>query len=399
MINELPENVLNLIFNNLEENNPSKYETTKISFYRMNINYILSFKNINKFFKNFIEKQKKLWVEINNNIYLESLNNHNTIFNIVKESRSNDIDELCLKNTHCDIFKWLFNNNIELSRKNIQNLIIKNRIDVIKSGFYYEYFLKIIFNKFHLCSGDLFGLSENTNPMMTAIHYNRLDIVVLFLESSIYGNPYLDQIDSIFDETIKYINKSILNYLIVNHYERLKYQINRKFVSIILRFNNIEDILFYIVINKKATINRDIMKSLISKNYVELFKYCYVNYKYDNFKNNSDFLKKCIDVNSFLIFDYLMENNSYINSSEFTAYFLDKKKYNVLFFNMILDKYIDLLPLNSKIITLSIKNKIDDKRLIKLVNKGYSYNEKDIIDILLLKNIKLAKIMINSYPD
>lgn len=398
MIDNLPEEVLNLIFNNLEENNPSKYERTKISFYRISILFVLSLRNINRFFKNFIDSQNDIWMKVENTGYLESYSNYNPRPNVINGQRSDEIEQLCLKNTSLDDFRWLFNNNLHLSSKNIQRLIIKNRIDVIKMGFYYEDFLKLIFNKFHLCSSnDLFGLSENTNPMMTAVRYDRVDIVKLFLESSLHGNPYLNQIESIFDESVKYIKTGTLNYLIVNHYERLKNQIDRKFTTLILRFNNIEDTLFYIVINKKAKINRDVMKSLISKNYIDLFKYCYKNENYDKFKNNSDFLKKCIDVNAFIIFDYLMENNSYINPSEFTAHFLEKKKHNVIFFNMILDKYLDLIPLNSKLVSLSIKNKIDEKRLIRLLDKGYFFNEKDIIEVLTAKKINIAKVMINSY--
>lgn len=398
MIDNLPEEVLNLIINNLEENNPSKYERTKISFYRTSILFVLSLRNINRFFKNFIDSQNDIWMKVENTGYLESYSNYNPRPNVINEQRSDEIEQLCLKNTSLDDFRWLFNNNLHLSSKNIQKLIIKNRIDVIKMGFYYEDFLKLIFNKFHLCSSnDLFGLSENTNPMMTAVRYDRVDIVKLFLDSSLHGNPYLNQIESIFDESVKYIKTGTLNYLIVNHYERLKNQIDRKFTTLILRFNNIEDTLFYIVINKKAKINRDVMKSLISKNYIDLFKYCYKNENYDKFKNNSDFLKKCIDVNAFIIFDYLMENNSYINPSEFTAHFLEKKKHNVIFFNMILDKYLDLIPLNSKLVSLSIKNKIDEKRLIRLLDKGYFFNEKDIIEVLTAKKINIAKVMINSY--
>lgn len=398
MIDSLPEEVLNLIINNLEEDNPSKYERTKISFYRESILYVLSLRNVNRFFKNFIESQNDIWMKVENTGYLESYSNYNPRPHVINEKRSDEIEQLCLKNTSLDDFRWLFNNNLHLSSKNIQRLIIKNRIDVIKMGFYYEDFLKLVFNKFHLCSSnDLFGLSENTNPMMTAVRYDRVEIVKLFLESSLLGNPYLDQIESIFDESVKYIKTGTLNYLIVNHYERLKKQIDRKFTTLILRFNNIEDTLFYIVVNKKATINRDVMKSLISKNYIDLFKYCYKNENYDKFKNNSDFLKKCIDVNAFIIFDYLMENNSYINPSEFTASFLEKKKHNVIFFNMILDKYLDLIPLNSKLVSLSIKNKIDEKRLIRLLDKGYFFNEKDIIEVLTAKKINIAKVMINSY--
>ena len=42
-----------------------------------------------------------------------------------------------------------------------------------------------------------------------------------------------------------------------------------------------------------------------------------------------------------------MENNSYINPSEFTVYFLEKKKHNIIFFNLILDKYLDFYKVGS----------------------------------------------------
>ena len=69
-------------------------------------------------------------------------------------------------------------NNIVLSLKNIQNLIIKNRVDVIRNGFSLSVFLKTIFNRFHLAtSNDIFGMSQNTSPMITAIKYDRVEIV------------------------------------------------------------------------------------------------------------------------------------------------------------------------------------------------------------------------------
>ena len=147
--------------------------------------------------------------------------------------------------------------------------------------------------------------------------------------------------------------------------------------------------------NQKAQITRENIKSIISKNYIDLFKYCYK--KHIQSKNNSDLILKCLESNSFIIFEYLMENGSYINQNEFSSVFLSKKKHNILFLNIILDKYLDLLPVNSSIITLSIRNKVDSARLEKLVNNNYHYDEKDIITVLEDKNIKLAKVMINAY--
>ena len=40
MIDTLPEDIINLIFNNLEENNPCKYDMGKVSFLKMDINFI-----------------------------------------------------------------------------------------------------------------------------------------------------------------------------------------------------------------------------------------------------------------------------------------------------------------------------------------------------------------------
>lgn len=397
MIDNLPEDVINLIFNNLEENNPCKYDMSKVTFLKVDINFILSLKYINRFFKKYIEEKEDLWIEIDKNNYLGSYQNIHESPNSILDSRSSQVNDLCLKNTPQHIFRWLMDNNIVLSQKNIDSLIVKNRVDVIRNGFHYQSFLKTIFNRFHLASiTDIFGLSQNTSPILTAIKYDRVEIVKLLLESSTYGNPYVDQIESIFLETIKYIHRGILSYLIINHSDRLNSLMDRKFSTIISRFDNIEDILFYIVINKKANVTRDIIKTLISKNYVDLFKYCFEKYK---FKNNSDLIAKSIEKNRFIIFDYLMENGSYIHPSEFSEYFLSKKRHNIIFLNMVIDKYSELISKRNKLISLCIREKVDNKRITNLVNQGYYYDEKDIIEVLNVKNIQMAKIMINFYSD
>jgi hypothetical protein len=387
MIDTLPDDVINLILNNLDDD---PFISSNVSFQGMSLEFILSLRNINKFFKGHIEKQKNIWSDVR-----RGDNNINT--SIILNRRSDELDKLCLKKTPCYIFKWLFENNINLTIKNIEKLIITNRCDVFKQGFHNGEFLKILFNRFHLCqNNDILSLSENISPVTTAVKYDRLDIIKLLLETSTHGNPYLDQIESIFEDSIKFINKGTLNYLIVNHYDKLQELINRRINTIILRFHNIEDILFYIFINKKVAITREIMNSIISKKYFELFKYCY-HPKFSSSKNNSDFLVKCIGSDSFIIFDYLMENKCYINQSEFSAVFLSKKKHNIIFLNMILDKYTNLLTKRTDIISMCINNKVDSSRIEKLVDKKFTYNEHEIIKILELKDMKLAKIMINSF--
>jgi len=387
MIDNLPEEILNSIFNFLEENNPYKSEDGQIIFYKMDIKFILSFKNVNRFFRKFVETKTNLWLKIENNSSDE----------LIIKRRSRQIEDLYLKKTPIKVFKWILDNNINITLTDIQKLIIKNRIDVMKLGFQNLDFLKTIFNRFTITSGDIFGLSQSINPMLIAIQYDRVEIMKLLLECSSYGNPYLDQINSIFDESIKYTKRGALNYIILNHYEKLKINIDAKFSTIISRFNNIEDILFYIVVNKKANITRKIMISLITKNYLDLFKYCYEEYEFNNLKNNSDLLAKCIEYERFLFFEYLMEQKSYIHPSEFSFYFLSKKKHNTIFMNMVLDKYLELIPLKEKIISSCIKEKVDNKRINKLIDKGYTYDIKDIIELLNIGDIETAKKMLNSY--
>ena len=151
MIDNLPEDVINLILNNLEDKN---HITKNISYFRMNVNYILSLRNINKFFKEYIEKQKNLWCVLPSDKIID--------INVIHDKRSREIDTLCLKNTPVSTFIWLFENNLHLSIKNIQNLIIKNRVDVVRQGLHYSEFLKLLFNRFHLCSNnDILSLSNN----------------------------------------------------------------------------------------------------------------------------------------------------------------------------------------------------------------------------------------------
>ena len=100
MIDNLPEDVINLIFNNLEENNPCKYDMSKVSFLKMDINFILSLKNINHFFKRYIEEKEGLWIEIDKNNYLESYQNIDPRPGLILDSRSSQVNDLCFKKHH-----------------------------------------------------------------------------------------------------------------------------------------------------------------------------------------------------------------------------------------------------------------------------------------------------------
>ena len=58
------------------------------------------------------------------------------------------IDSLLRRNTNINQIEWLMNNHVEFSLSHIRTIIIHNRIDIIKKGFYYENFLPGTF-RFH----------------------------------------------------------------------------------------------------------------------------------------------------------------------------------------------------------------------------------------------------------
>ena len=67
--------------------------------------------------------------------------------------------------------------------------------------------------------------------------------------------------------------------------------------------------------------------------------------------------------------------------------------------NLVIDKYLELISKKNKLISLCIKEKVDNKRITHLVNQGYYYDEKDIIEVLNVRNIQMAKTMINCYSE
>ena len=52
-----------------------------------------------------------------------------------------------------------------------------------------------------------------------------------------------------------------------------------------------------------------------------------------------------------------MENGSYIHPSEFSEYFLSKKRHNIIFLNLVIDKYSELISKRNKLISLCIREK------------------------------------------
>ena len=222
MIDQFPDDIIRYIIKHLENNH---IEGVAI-FFEMDFQQILILKKINRYFNQIISQLQNSWLLIPNKYLSNNVNindSHNLLQNTshlinIKKERSEKLDSLCKKKTSLSTFTWLMDNNIFFSLSNIKTLIMNGRIDVIKKGFYYKEFLDLIFNRFYIDptkSNEIFSITENINPIVVAIEYNQLNIVKLLLESSSHGNPFLNMIPSLLDLSIKYINKTILSYLII----------------------------------------------------------------------------------------------------------------------------------------------------------------------------------------
>ena len=118
-------------------------------------------------------------------------------------------------------FKWLFNNNIQLSINNINNLIIHKRCDILILLIKYDDLNNILFNRFNLFNYknemDILSLSKSDNPLIIAgMNFDKkesnLDVIKILLDHKIKGNPYVNQIPGLFEICVKYNNIIIIKY-------------------------------------------------------------------------------------------------------------------------------------------------------------------------------------------
>lgn len=408
MFDTFPDEIILNIIKNLERNtfNSDNYYCF---FFEMDFNEVLLLKKVNKILRDIINGLERSWILIPDKNTLSNIKvgqsellfeNASQLIKI-KKDRSERLEQLCKKGTSTETFKWLMKNNIFFSLSNIKTLIINNRIDVIKAGFFYKEFLDILFNRFYIDNTkntDIFTITENMNPIIIAVEYNRLDIIKLLLESSTHGNPFLNMVPTLFEMAIKYTNKTLLSYLIDKYPEKLQKDLENSISTILFRFQKVEDIIFHLLQNKKVQITRKIIIGAISKNYNDLFIYCYNNYINDVRNNNQDYILKCIEVNSVNALNYLLENGSNINPTVFSQYLFKKKKNNKLFIENLIKNHQRLIPKENPFIRLAIENEINNDFIVLLVNNGYSYNEEDIINALNNKNIELTKCLVNNLP-
>ena len=367
-----------------------------------NITNIWNFKELKKitnYYNKIHEGNILKWCDYNYNKYL---------------SIDEQVTELCKKHTSEETFEWLFRNNIYLSLNNLKNLIIYNRLHVIKICLKYKENCCTIFNRFHYGeimdkNDDILSMKESLHPLIIAAKYGRIDIIDLLLNYTDVPNFFYKEIYNIFKLSIKYNNEGLLSYLIVKYGNNIS-NIPYRVPTIINRVDKCEGLLFYLINTHDIEINQKILNGCIIKNYFELFKYCYENILktgiYDNMNiylnnktnikiNTTELIGKCIQYNNNDILNYIFINMEYITITpiQFNLYFFRKKEYTKEFIENIVRVHKNYIKKESKLIKLCIKYGLHDLIIKDLIFNKFKYTNEDIKTIIDNNQYDLAEYM------
>jgi hypothetical protein len=377
-------------------------------FLNIDIDFILSLRLINKEMNNIITSLTGAWKYIPYKKY--SIDYSPLLFtNVDKEyintckKRSNEVGRFCgIKTVPQSTFKWLMDNNISFSLINICELIKNNRLDIILLGFHYGDFLNMLFNRFYMNNETtvdhdyLFTSTYSLNPIIVAAENNRVNIIKVLLESSSVANPFIKEIPCLFDISIKLCYKKLLNYIIIYHYDKISDVIDNKISKVLYRFDNCEDIIFYLISTDKIKLNEKLLIGCIAKSYNNLFIYIYK--KGVSKINYNDLIKKTIEYNNYIILSYLIEidGDFILNKETFTKSLIKRKNINKEFLETVILNNIELISKEYEIITSCINIGVDNKVIFNLVDNGYNYSKDDLYKPLDDGNIELLKHLVNN---
>lgn len=401
MLNDLPDDLLYIIIKKMDNRKdiidrrpyPSEFP----------IIFLKSLRDTSKKFRNIINGYRDFWEseeedeKDKNPVW--GFSNPKCIYNTnkiyISKTTNTQMENILKHNISKSTFIWLLNNNINLSLQNINTIIRYNRIDLLKVGFFYSSFLKILFNRFYVditAHNNLLSFSsEPLNPIIVAGEYQRIEIIDILLKSSTIGNPYIKEINNLFILSIKKGFKNLLSYLITNYIDDIKEVIPKKIGQIMSRIENIEDILFYLLVNDIIDPNEDIIKYSILKNYNQLFFYLI-----NDQKVIKDLIDYSIEANNYVVFNYLINNSdTKLTSKRISKVFKRRKYIKKDFIENIIQNHINILIDIDDLILIALEINISDELIIKLIDHDFLINHVCLEKCLNVKRYHLLeKLMI-----
>tara|TARA_B110000285_G_C15103430_1_gene606446 strand:+ start:170 stop:1393 length:1224 start_codon:yes stop_codon:yes gene_type:complete len=403
MLNDIPEDILHIIIQHMDNR---KMITDKPYPSDYPIIYLKSLRDTSKHFRDIVNNLKDFWKHENEEEKdaIMDLFTDPKCSNSIYISRSSNMqmDMFLNYNINKSTFIWLLDNNVQPSLQNINKIIKNNRIDLLKVGFFYEPFLKILFNRFYVdITGHnnlLSNSNESLNPIIVAGSYQRIEIIDLLLKSSTIGNPYIKEIDNLFILAIKKGYKKLLSYIVINYTDSIKDNIQKKINQIILRIDNIEDILFYLLVNDIIKPTDEIIKTSIIKNYNDLFFHLIGGMDPVSYKCK-ELLYCAIDGNNYVILDYLIKSNCTDFSNIPLSRILKKKKYKKEFIENIIKNHINILKDVDDLIMICFEINIDDESIITLINNDFTITASCLEKCLTEKRYYLLEQLVKKFNE
>ena len=322
-------------------------------------------------------------------------NNYNKNYIIENIPFQNKINTLCYKGDS-SIFKWLFKNNIVLTENNVVNLVSNNRIDILKECFKYNEILSKIFNnKYDILIFFNERLIKTESPLIIAGNNNHFDIVKLLLETNIFNNPFHKQIDILLESLIIKNHKTIITYIFVHHFEKID-NINYIIDNFIKNINNVDDIIYYLLLSKKIKINNSLILTCIDKGYNELCKYLYNNINnINNINIYEEHLFRIMKKENNELLDFFFKK--YPNCIVSLKKLLKEMDFSYDFFHNIFNNYVNFFDKDFPIIDLCLKYNYPFNTIKYLVYDNFCITKETILLSLENEDKRILKILANKY--
>jgi hypothetical protein len=333
---------------------------------------------------------------INKKIYhmITSLNNHtfHPIFLLGKMYY-----DLCRTNLSVKSFDWYLRNGVQLTIPQMNLFVKYNRVDILKRGFHHKQFLDTLFNRFHIQyeKEDLFTMTSSENPITIAAMYGRIDIIHLLINSSIYGNPFRKNMCFLLDTAIKYNQKNVIKYLLINQYSEVNKNNDFQLKShkIIHRIPDCEDLFFYCIETKKLVLTNSILSGTITMNYYDFFVYC-LKKRLLTKNGHSQFIIQTIQEERIKFLDHLLQIYD-VDNELFTEYLRAKKRFSNKFLLHIINNYLYKIKRSINLIQVCILNGLSNEIIFKLIDLKFKYGYEEIHWVVGQQNLDLLKYLVN----
>lgn len=309
-------------------------------------------------------------------------------------------DEICKKNTSKDSFSWYLRNGVSFTLSQINFLIRYNRIDCFYRGLQNQPFLNTLFNRFYLATpnlSDIFSISEQHNPAVCCVKYNRVKLLDIMLNAGELGNPFLVNMNGLFDVANRYGHKEMVSYLVREFWDKFdKGWFQTKAHKTIYRIKNSEDFFFYCIQTDKLTVTMHLLSGMIHMSYYELFRFSLPKFRLFA----ADFLslvKLSIEHEkiSFLHLLFQQKEARVINKRIFTMYVTGKKLYSKSWVHHLNMNYLHYIDTGSNWLHMCLYHEMNLECIQQLVEKGYVYGKNEMKHCIEYGKMDILKYLVN----